>query len=59
MAQLGAALTAFRSWEVRAMGDIGRIERVVIVEPVESPVPAEKTPEPVREPEPVPEKVGA
>ena len=41
------------------MADIGKVERVVIVEPVESPVPAEKTPEPVREPEPVPEKVDA
>jgi hypothetical protein len=45
--------------------DIGKPERVVTVEPVESPVPAEKTPESVPEPERVetperePEKVGA
>ncbi|MGI8514606.1 MAG: hypothetical protein ACR2NT_05595 [Acidimicrobiia bacterium] len=38
---------------MRVVGDIGEVERVVIVEPVESPIPAEKTPEPVREPEPV------
>jgi hypothetical protein len=41
--------------------DIGKPKRVVIVEPVESPVPAEKTPEPepVETPEREPEKVGA
>lgn len=54
MAQLGAALTEFRSWEARAMGDLGRVVKTIEVEPLESPVPSpEPQPEPVREPEPV------
>jgi hypothetical protein len=39
--------------------DVGRVERVIVVEPLESPIPAEKTPEPVETPEREPEKVGA
>jgi hypothetical protein len=43
------------------MGDLGEVIEVVIVEPVESPIPAEKTPEPVEVPitEPERERVGA
>lgn len=41
--------------------DIGRPIRVVVVEPVESPIPHEKSPEPepVEAPEREPERVGA